>query len=72
VALQCLFSGVTLFVLGLVGDYVAKIFEESKMRPLYVVDRTYNIANESVPIARALVLHRSPERGAREPSGGRD
>jgi dolichol-phosphate mannosyltransferase len=66
VALQCLFSGVTLFVLGLVGDYVAKIFEESKMRPLYVVDRTYNIANESAPIARAVVLHRSGEPSGRD------
>jgi dolichol-phosphate mannosyltransferase len=34
VMLQCLFPGVTLFILGLVGDYVAKIFEESKARPL--------------------------------------
>jgi len=62
VVLQCLFSGATLFVLGLVGDYVAKIFEETKLRPLYVVDRTFNISNDT-PIARAVVLRRS-ERGA--------
>jgi dolichol-phosphate mannosyltransferase len=62
VVLQCLFSGATLFVLGLVGDYVAKIFEETKLRPLYVVDRTFNIKSDA-PIARAVVLQR-PERGA--------
>jgi polyisoprenyl-phosphate glycosyltransferase len=61
VVLQCLMSGATLFVLGLVGDYVAKIFEETKLRPLYVVDRTFNIAHDT-PIARAVVLQRS-ERG---------
>jgi len=61
VVLQCLMSGATLFVLGLVGDYVAKIFEDTKLRPLYVVDRTFNIAHDT-PIARAVVLQRS-ERG---------
>jgi glycosyltransferase involved in cell wall biosynthesis len=61
VVLQCLLSGTTLFVLGLVGDYVAKIFEETKLRPLYVVDRTFNIVHDT-PIARAVVLQRS-ERG---------
>jgi polyisoprenyl-phosphate glycosyltransferase len=59
VVLQCIFSGTMLFVLGLVGDYVAKIFEESKMRPLYVVDRTFNIDNDSHSVARAVVLRRS-------------
>jgi hypothetical protein len=34
VVLPCMFSRVNLSVLGLVGDYVAKIFE-SKMRPLH-------------------------------------
>lgn len=65
VVLQCLLSGATLFVLGLVGDYVAKIFEETKMRPLYVVDQTFNIDNASQPIARAVVLRRPEERGTR-------
>ncbi len=58
VVLQCLFSGAILVVLGLVGDYVAKIFEETKLRPLYVVDRTFNITHDT-PIARAVVLRRS-------------
>lgn len=68
VVLQCIFSGTMLFVLGLVGDYVAKIFEESKMRPLYVVDRTFNIDNDSHSIARAVVLQRSALPGACETS----
>jgi dolichol-phosphate mannosyltransferase len=58
VVLQCLFSGATLFALGLVGDYIAKIFEETKMRPLYVVDRTFNIDAELPAASRAVVLRR--------------
>ena len=66
VVLQCLFSGVTLFLLGLVGDYVAKVFEESKMRPLYVVDRAINISTGSASIPRAVILHRAAEPESRD------
>ena len=42
VFLQCFFCGVTLICLGLIGDYVAKIYEEVKGRPLYVIGQTFN------------------------------
>lgn len=37
VCLQVIFSGTILMALGVVGNYVARIYEESKRRPLYVV-----------------------------------
>jgi dolichol-phosphate mannosyltransferase len=43
VCLQLLFSGVTLTAVGLVGDYVARIYEEVKGRPLYVASKFMNI-----------------------------
>lgn len=41
--LQLLFSGVTLTAVGFVGDYVARIYEEIKSRPLYVVNEALNL-----------------------------
>jgi len=37
-------GGVQLFTIGVMGEYVARIFEESKRRPLYFVDRTEGVA----------------------------
>jgi len=32
-------SGVNLFFLGIIGEYVGRIYEQSKSRPMYVTDR---------------------------------
>lgn len=44
ILVQALFSGVTLISIGLVGDYISRIFEQAKQRPLYVVDQTCNLS----------------------------
>ena len=36
-------GGATLISIGIVGDYVGKIYEQAKNRPLYLVSRTVNI-----------------------------
>ena len=36
-------GGVQIMVLGILGEYVARIFEESKGRPLYVIDKSVNV-----------------------------
>lgn len=38
-----MFSGVQILLIGLVGEYIARIFEEVKGRPLYLVAETINI-----------------------------
>ena len=62
VALQCIFSGMILLALGAIGDYVARIYEESKNRPLYVVTETCNVKLPSKSqelLTRAVILAES-------------
>lgn len=56
VVLQCIFSGAILVALGLVGDYVARSYEELKNRPLYVVKTSRNLENLHQCASRACVL----------------
>lgn len=43
VCFQLLFNGATLTAVGLVGDYVGRIYDEAKQRPLYVLGDSMNI-----------------------------
>ncbi|MHC5544505.1 hypothetical protein ACYOEI_40260, partial [Singulisphaera rosea] len=60
VCLQLVFSGATLTVVGLMGDYVARIYEEVKGRPLYVVSEVLNLAAGSAPPARTICVASRP------------
>jgi glycosyltransferase involved in cell wall biosynthesis len=55
-------SGVLLFFLGIVGEYVGRVYEELKARPLYIVDRCIGHAFTDRPWAerRSARLARLP------------
>ncbi|MBJ8031895.1 glycosyltransferase family 2 protein [Bacillus cereus group sp. N21] len=40
------FSGVQLLSLGIVSQYIARIYDESKNRPIYIVEETVNIEED--------------------------
>jgi polyisoprenyl-phosphate glycosyltransferase len=39
------FSGVQLLALGVVGEYIGRIYDETKRRPMYIVDKKVNFSN---------------------------
>ncbi len=39
------FSGIQLLGMGIVGEYIARIYDESKNRPIYVVRETINLSD---------------------------
>jgi glycosyltransferase involved in cell wall biosynthesis len=58
IALMLGLSGMQMCAIGLLGDYVGRVFEESKSRPLYVVSEVCNI-DQSPSQPRALWLDSS-------------
>lgn len=56
VVLDIIFSGATLIAIGLVGEYVSRIYEEAKGRPLYVIADSANVQVAEPHVAKAVIL----------------
>jgi len=49
-AVTLCFNGVVLIMLGIIGEYIGRIYDEAKGRPLYVVREELNFAGEDVRV----------------------
>ena len=46
VILISFYSGLQLFGLGLLGEYIGRIYEQVKKRPKYIIDKKINFEDE--------------------------
>jgi len=60
ICLNIVFSGTTMVAIGLVGEYVARIYEEAKGRPLYIVSESANLGKAQPGPVNGLVLPGNP------------
>ena len=67
VCLNIIFSGATLMAIGLVGEYVARIYEEAKGRPLYIVSGSANVTTGQSHVAKAVILSSAEDESTYEP-----
>jgi glycosyltransferase involved in cell wall biosynthesis len=68
ISLSLIFNGVILLILGIIGEYVARIYDESKARPLYLVNELFGFDEEAPGGGRSL---ERPAGSAKKPGGGR-
>ena len=55
-----LLSGIQLMCLGVIAEYLGRVFEEAKQRPLYVVDQTLDHSALGAPAAQPLHRRQQP------------
>ncbi|EUJ31290.1 glycosyltransferase [Listeria cornellensis FSL F6-0969] len=48
IVIQLLFSGFVLVILGMIGEYIGRIYDEVKDRPLYIVAEHYGFEKSHV------------------------
>ena len=56
VFLQIFFSGAILLSIGLVGEYLARVYDESKRRPLYVLRELVNVRRSATQAERTVLV----------------
>jgi dolichol-phosphate mannosyltransferase len=45
VAIVIFSNGITLILIDIIGEYIARIYDEVKARPMYVIDEVYSTGN---------------------------
>ena len=65
-----LLGGVQLLCLGIVGEYVAKVFMETKRRPRFFIDKVVGLAESTDQIQHPTLLSGSPQQDTSRRSTG--
>lgn len=58
-SLLSLIGGFQLFSIGIIGEYIARIYDESKGRPLYIIDKEINLDAAYIAPKRRIHLDKS-------------
>lgn len=54
VAMQLTLTGILLMMIGIVGEYIGRIYDESRNRPLYIVSETYGTMKKERKVKKVV------------------
>jgi dolichol-phosphate mannosyltransferase len=60
-AVSLFFNGVVLMMLGIIGEYIGRIYDEAKGRPLYLVRETLNFAGAEAKVEKPKPVFKKRE-----------
>ena len=49
IAVSLFFNGIILLMLGIIGEYIGRIYDEAKNRPLYIISELKNMEDRQGP-----------------------
>lgn len=55
-AMQFVLSGVLLTMMGIIGEYIGRIYDETRDRPLYIIDECYGLTKDELVVANELQI----------------
>ncbi|NLX64844.1 MAG: glycosyltransferase family 2 protein [Clostridiaceae bacterium] len=61
IAVSLFFNGIILLMLGIIGEYIGRIYEEAKGRPLYIINELLNMEDRIGPRYNIQYHEREPK-----------
>ncbi len=55
IAMQLILIGFLMLVMGIFGEYIGRIYDEARNRPLYIVRECYGLKNKERKLKRCLI-----------------
>ncbi|AET69085.1 glycosyl transferase [Desulfosporosinus orientis DSM 765] len=58
ISIQLILSGLLLTMMGIIGEYIGRIYDEARERPLYIISESYGLMRKEQPVKKERTVKR--------------